>query len=432
MALFLRQFDPYRHLITTSSAPAIPLTSPIWETVDYIQIHTYPPDLLTALGGVDSTETLNTEKRLSKPIFVGEFGPSGLSDSGGVALHAGLWASIMHFPSGAAQYWNWDEVEKNNLYGQFQGATAFMTASGLPNQGGLIATTLPVDTTQRAALTFGPGGGWGNATQTEFVVGANGAPAGMDKFPAFLQGQTHHEMMPHPLTFQVSYPQAGSFTLSVQQVARAGAHLKVAVDSKPTERDYAAGDKDYNPAGSERSLRVEVPQGAHTITVENTGKDWVVVKQFSLSDYAPALAANARVGHEYLAAWIYNRANVMASTADDAKLTPASGKVSLSGLKAGRYRVTWWDTHAGKALDETDVRFAREKDSITLATPPVIRDVALYAVKLTNKLEKSTTAQRPRGNAIGTPGAALSGQPGAASTTPGSATQSVAPPNGIH
>ena len=47
MALFLRQYDGYRHLLTTSSAPAVPADSPIWETVDYFQAHAYPSDLLT-------------------------------------------------------------------------------------------------------------------------------------------------------------------------------------------------------------------------------------------------------------------------------------------------------------------------------------------------------------------------------------------------
>jgi hypothetical protein len=402
MALFLRQYDPYRHLITTSSAPAIALANPIWETVDYVQIHTYPPDILTALGGLPSQETLTEEKKLGKPIFIGEYGPSNLSDPNGVALHAGLWASIMRDGSGAAQYWNWDEVENHDLYHQFQGATSFVTTSGMTNHSGLVAANLPVETAQRAALSFGPGGGWNPATQTEFVVGSNGAPPGMDKFPSFLQGQAHHDMMPHPLTLQVNYPQPGTFIVGVQQIARAGAHLKISVDGKAAERDYAAKDKDYTPASADQSLKADVPQGAHTITVENTGKDWLVIKQFSFSDYAPALAANARVGRDYLVAWVYHRGNLMTSSADDSGLSPATGKISLSGLQPGRYRVTWWDTHAGKSLDETDIRFTKEKDIVSLTTPSVTRDVAFYATKLTNRPDKSNEAQHPRnaGNGV--------------------------------
>jgi hypothetical protein len=430
MALFLRQFDPYRHLLTTSSAPAIALNSPIWDTVDYVQIHTYPPDLITALGGLQSTETLAAEKKLNKPIFVGEFGPSGLSDPAGLALHAGIWASMMQGPSGAAQYWNWEEVEKHNLYHQFESPTAFVTTSGLANHGGLVSAHLPVETSQRAALRFGPGGGFSAATDTEFVVGANGAPPGMDKFPAFLQGQTHRDMMPRPLTFQVSYPQPGAFTVTVQQIAKSGAHLKIAVDGKAAEQDYPAGDKDYAPKSTEQTIKLDVPQGAHTITVENTGKDWLVIKQFALSDYAPALAANARIGRDYLAAWIYNRANILTPADDESKLTPATGKLTLTGLQTGRYRVTWWDTQSGKTLDEADIRFNKDKDIITLSTPPITRDVALFATKLGNRPEKSTTAQRSRNTGTSINPVAPTGTTGNVPTTPSSGPQSAFPQNG--
>jgi hypothetical protein len=440
MSLFLKQFDPYRHLITTSSAFAIPFANPIWETVDYVQIHTYPQDILTALGGIPSQETLTAEKKLGKPIFIGEFGTSNLADPNGVALHAGVWASMMSSSSGAAEFWNWDEVEKHNLYSRYLGATAFITTSGIANHSGLVSTALPIDTPQRANLSFGPGGGFAAATQTEFVVGANGAPPGMDKFPAFLQGQAHRDMLPKPLTLQVTYPQPGTFIVTVQQVAKSGAHLKIAVDGKATEKDYPAGEKDYAPKSGDQALKVDVPQGAHTITVENTGKDWVVVKQFSLSDYAPALAANARVGRDFIAAWIYHRSNLMVPSADDSGLSPATGKVTLTGLQAGRYRVTWWDTHTGKSLDETDIRFKKEKDEVTLTTPSVTRDVAFYATKLSNRPPAKpnvTQGQRNGGNGVlpnGTTGTPTTGTNGTTTAptgvAPQSGVQSVTPQTG--
>ncbi len=74
MALFLRQFDGNRHLLTTSSAPSIAADSPIWETVDYVQTHAYPTDLLTTLL---TPETTFGKKKTDKPGFVGEFGPKG-------------------------------------------------------------------------------------------------------------------------------------------------------------------------------------------------------------------------------------------------------------------------------------------------------------------------------------------------------------------
>lgn len=377
MALFLRQFDGYQHLITTSAYPGIPLDSPVWETVDYIQQHAYPSDIITALGTVPT----NNGKRLEKPFFVGEFGPSGLKDTEGIGLHNGLWASLMSGAAGAAQYWSWDEVENNDLYSHFQAAQSFVTASGLANQGGLVPASLPVESSTKAALRFGPGGGWGNATQNEFVVGTSGTPSGMDKFPAFLQGTSKRNMMPKPLTFLVNYGQPGTFSVTVKQVAKGGAHLKISAAGKTVERDYPAGSADYAPKAGDVEVKIEVPNGAQTIVVENTGADWLVPGQFAFSNYASALAASGRIGKEFAVAWVYHRANVDAPAEKDKTLESATGRLSLPGLKPGKYRATWWDTRGGKSLDTADLTVGKEKEPAALTTPPVTRDVALYVTK---------------------------------------------------
>jgi len=377
MALFMRQFDGNRHLLTTSSAPSIAAESPIWETVDYVQTHTYPTDLLTTLL---TPEAATGKKKTDKPGFVGEFGPKDLKDDGS-GLHLGIWAGLMSGRAGVPEYWDWDGVDKQDLYSHYKAMSDFLTASGYANKGGLATVNPTVETTQKAALRFAPGGGFASATQNEFVVGESGVPAGMDKFPTFIQGTAHADMMPKPLTLQVSYAQAGSFGVSVAQVAKAGAHVKVSVDGKTTERDYPAESNDYTPKGEEKTLTVEVPAGAHTITVQNTGKDWFVVRQFALSNYAPALGAQARVGKDYAAAWVYNRGTVDAPLAQTKEATGVSGQVKLVGLQTGKYRATWWDTYAGKSLDATDVSVTNAKEGVALATPPVVRDVALYVVR---------------------------------------------------
>jgi hypothetical protein len=382
MALFLREHDGYRHLLTTSSLPGIPAESPVWETVDYIQPHAYPSDVITALGPTEMVKG----KKADKPTFTGEFGPSGLKDPDGVYLHAGLWASMMRGDGGAAQYWDWENVEKNGLYSHFKAATAFATASGLSGQNNLTPISLPVNTSQKADLRFGPGAGFTAATQTDFVVGETGAPPGMDKFPSFLQGQAHRDMIPKPLTFQVSYTEAGKFAVRVAQVSKAGAHLKVSVDGKPIDRDFPGGDKDYAPKTADSTVQTDVAAGSHAITVENTGRDWVNIREFVFTDYAPALTAKARIGKDYAVAWLYHRSQWDAPK--DANLTGASGRILLTGLQPGKYRATWWDTREGKSIDAADINVSKDKESATLATPPITRDVALYVAKATTPKDK--------------------------------------------
>jgi hypothetical protein len=426
MALFLKQYDLNRHLITTSSATAVPIDSPLWDAVDFVQIHTYPTDVLSALSG----EVPTGAKRPARPIFIGEFGPSDLNDPTGVALHEGLWASLMRYASGAAQYWDWESVDRQDLYPQFKAATAYLAASGLAQHAGLVDVTLPIDSSSRADVRFAPGGGFEAAKQFDFVVGSNGVPSGMDRFPAYFQGTNHHDMMPQPLTLQVSYAQPGTFTARIAQVAAQGAHLKVSVDGKTVERDYPAKEKDYAPEGDEQAIRIDVPQGAHTVTIANTGKDWVRFRQFALSNYGPALAAIGRAGRDYAAAWVYHRSNIDAPADRESDLKPTNGTLTLPPLQPGRYRATWWDTRRGSPLDEADVRFTKTKDTVTLPTPSITRDVALYVVRLTDRQEKPKTARRATpetGTLPGVPSGAAGATQGASGTVPATSPTGTAP-----
>lgn len=393
MAIFLKRYDVNQHLITTSSAPDVPLSSPVWDTVDYIQVHTYAPDLITAL---DAGDAMNP-KRLKKPIFVGEFGPSNLDDIHGVALHNGIWTSAMRWPSGAAQYWAWDNIERNNLYDQYKPLAAFLAASALPQQANLTNAQLPVSTKERVALQFAPGGGFEPAQGSDFTVRDSGPPAGMSSFPAYLQGNSHRAMMPHPLTFTVSYPADGHFAVAVGTIAKAGATLEVSVDGKTASQAYPPSAKDYSPDAKTATLSVPVSAGAHTITVQNTGADWLAITGFRLSPYAPALAALARTGPGYVAAWVYNRNNVNSDPAAQDGLKPVAGELTLPPLKPARYRATWWNTETGATIDETDIRITSEARAQQISTPPVPRDVALYVVRLSNRparQKQTTTAVR--------------------------------------
>ena len=179
MAFFIREFDGYHHLVTSSASPGIALDSPFWEPLDYAQVHLYPSDVKSAVANATNVEVL---KKLGKPLFVGEFGPAGLGDKSGQALHDGLWASIMSSPSGAAQYWSWDEVSKNDLWKLFGAASRFISETGLANKGGLVNDIGTVTTTSKAALTISPGGGFVAAKENEFIVG-DSAPARLRAVP---------------------------------------------------------------------------------------------------------------------------------------------------------------------------------------------------------------------------------------------------------
>ncbi|HLH81567.1 MAG TPA: DUF5060 domain-containing protein [Chthonomonas sp.] len=383
MADFLRRYDINHHLITTSSAPDVPYDSPIWQSMDYIQVHSYPPDPLTTLAAGPPAQAL----KLNKPIFVGEFGPATLDDPNGVALHNGLWAGLMRWPSGSPEYWSWDVIEQHDLYGNYAAATAFLNASELPEQRGLQSLTLSVETQQHADLVLAPGGGFEPAKQSTFTISPEGAPPAFGTYPSFLQGQFHRDMMPEPLALQVNCAEPIKGEVQVDRVAKAGAVIQIGVDGQVVvTRKFDAADSDYTPDKEQGTLAFDLPAGQHTLTLQNTGSDWVQIRRIVLRNYALALQCLARVGKDYVAGWVYNRSGIYAPA--DAQPEPADGRLTLPALTPGTYRLVWWDTHAGKALSETRLTVGGT-EKMTIAIPPIARDVAFYVIALHNEARKA-------------------------------------------
>lgn len=368
MAEFLRQQDPYKRLITTSSTLD---HAAIWQKMDYYQPHAYPPDPLPVIAAVAA-------RKWDKPIFFGEIGPSeGTKDEPSAWLHRALWASILSGCAGAAQWWAWDMVEKQNLYERFRPAVDFVTRSGMLSRRGLFPAAAGVQTEERAALEFGPGAGWTTAKQTEYTVLPTGVVEGLGHLPAYFQGVAHRNMFP-AATFKVNYPTAGTFALIVQRVSAAGGKLRISIDGA------TAVEKDFPGIGKETAVRetleAQVPAGAHEVKVENTGPDWVVVERIRLAPYAPALGLLGRTGKDYAVLWAYRRPGH-----ESDKVGEVTGKVTLAGLQSGSYKVAWWDPQVGKPLSE-EMAEVSGSEPLVLETPPVAKDLAVYVVRTGEKV----------------------------------------------
>ncbi len=363
MAKFIREQDPYKHLITTSAATEVPA---LWENMDYVQRHQYGADPLIAAS-------LDAGKQ-EKPVFFGEFGPRGVPEEQfGKWARRALWAGVASGASAPPQLWNWQLIDKQDLYKEFRAVSEFARSSGLISRRGLLAAPAAIETKERAPLVFGPGAGFVPSKRTEYTIPASGAIDGLGELPAYFQGSAKRDDFPGA-TFKVNYPEAGSFKVVMHQVSRAGGKLAISVDgAMAAEKDFAGGDKDRNV---EDVLEVKVPAGPHDIKVENTGQDWVMVKQFILDPYAPAIQVLGRSSKDYAVLWLMNRTE-----------NPATGKLSVSGLQAGDYKARWWDIAAGKQLNEESAKVAGT-ESLTLTTPEVKSDLAVYITKANDKADK--------------------------------------------
>jgi hypothetical protein len=88
----------------------------------------------------------------------------------------------------------------------------------------------------------------------------------------------------------------------------------------------------------------------------------------------PTLGAYAVGTNNWQALWLWNRINVFAATPGPS----VSGTVAVAGLDPGTYSGTWWDTFGAGAISNFTFTVASTNMPVTLATPPILRSMALY------------------------------------------------------
>ncbi len=404
MAAYLRAQDVNKHLVTTSSE--IPVQ--VYRSMDYFQHHDYPQDIIATARNPQNLEA----QAIAKPNFGAE---AGMGDVQPYGMHALLWASIMSNQSGASQPWFWDVIARQDLYSVFTPVQKFLTMTQIARRDNFKKIEPPVASSTLADLILRPRRGNGASDQFEFVIGSEGAPANFSGLTAFFPGQNTPvpprrgggggaapaapaaqgaapaKMTPHALVFKVNYPQANQMTINAGRVSPGGARLKVSVDSQVVaDQDLAPSPLAAPGAGAGAgagaggganvngpAIVVQIPAGAHSITLENTGQDGVTIRDFTFANTIKALTAYGLMDEQGAALWIYNRGQIFSP---DATKT-ISGELSLTGLRAGNYRAMWFDTTSGQPIRTDALRISSDNATTVLQSPPILRDVALYIAR---------------------------------------------------
>jgi len=361
MAMFIKTNDPYHHLVTTSDS----LNEPLWDQTDYYQHHEYPSDLITGLRDAKDISASQTVA----PDFAGE---CGIDPTPHVGISPPIWAGIMSGQSGASMPWYWDTIDPNNDYFLIQAAADFVTVSGLGDQDVLTKSIPNTTGGSSGPLLFAPGGGWASATQSVFTVGT-AAPDGIGSAPSYLQGNYHKSMTPNGYAFLADYMQPGTFSVQVLQIASSGAGLEIFLDgSLQTNIAFPSASSDTS---TNFTATIPVPAGAHSLLLTNPGLDWILLGNITLNPYVAQLAAYAIGNTNFTAMWLWHRTNVFLATPGPS----VAGTVQVAGLNVGTYSATWWDTFGAGAVSNFTFTVSSPGATVTLATPPILRSMALFA-----------------------------------------------------
>ncbi len=338
MAAFIRELDPYRHLVTTSAAGDRP---ELYRAMDFSQPHTYPRDVFVGIAG--------TRPHPGKPWFFGEFGRGTweLNADEHLVVRDGLWAGILSGHAGAAQYWFWERVTKLGLEPEFARAARVLALADFAAWPDRTPRAVVVSGAAAAPLVLAPGRGWGATTRHRFVLPADATPENLLQWSSYLQAPAAENaaLAGGPLEFDFALAAAGEVEIRFASLSAKGGGVRVSIDGVMAQDavwpaavaavEAPTGGRRHQPAPA--PLRIPVAPGHHVLRLEGAGADWVQIDRVVVPELGCAVRAWAIGGAE--------RALLRVSAA-----TAAVGqRVTISGvgLADGEYRLHVVDLETG-------------------------------------------------------------------------------------
>ena len=411
MARTLADLDPFDH----------PITSSLWTTegwpelwklpeMEFVQSHFYANNRSADMAG--AVAAICRQKLRDYPAKLHLFGEYGIlagqgtaqQDPAGVHLHNGNWAALM---SGSASvpvsWWHREYIDGLDLYHVYRGLANYMSREDMAahtwrllDDASLRYAEPPKVTSYRDVEFSGTASGWGQrlAEGTRFVVRRDGTVDGLDKLPSTLQGKGHPDLQA-PFVFALDCARPIQFKVQVGTVS-AGAVLEFSVDGRPVKSyDLPAGQglerasrfqQEWNiwQTDYDRYFGIEVPAGAHTVQVANSGRDWMQVASILLEGYATDEAPNLRVlglaSDDRVLAWVQNKSHTWFNVRDKRSIPPVPPTVlTVGGLADGAWRVELWDTVRSTSLGTAEAR--AEKGRIEVPLPAIPEDLALKLIR---------------------------------------------------
>jgi len=364
MGPFVRKTDPHGHVITSSFAGIE--DDALWEQprMEIVQRHFY---LRPGSNFVDTAvEAQAALVRHRKPALIGEFGrrknEHAEKDSDGVSLHNGLWASVMSGGCGTAMTWWWQWVDQHGLWHHFASLSRFAEGIDWPTE---RFAPLKADVSAEPDAAIGFGAVRVSPKKGSFKPAPFNQPVTVtlreddtadapDLIARFLHGTKNHPDLHNPITFKANYPVAGTFTVVVDGVSQyGGAGLTISVDDEVRlNRDFPSDEREASTIRRyDGRHTVPVPAGRHSITVENPGKDWLVVAEYEFGGARsrPPLRLLGLRGRNTVVAWLWNETHIWYSPVLDVPRAPLrNAAATLRNMPPGTWRVRPFDPWTGK------------------------------------------------------------------------------------
>jgi hypothetical protein len=399
MARYLRETDPWRHLIATSFAsPKGDRAVNALEELDFTQTHSYTArDMAKDLGAQAGAREIPPDR----PHFFGEFGISASGeetarlDPTGIHIHNALYSSVGQLRAGTPMTWWWDlYVHEKDLYAVFGAFARWVEGFDFVRQKARRAELRVVCDellSEQPSVLEPVKGTWETAVfnrrltarvDREGVMTFGTTPSDV------LHGLGFHRRLHNPVTFELDVPEPTRFGVDVKGLSGFGdGILRISLDGKlALEKEFRVpeGSKDEVITDYNGVYTIDLPEGRHKVEVANTGKDWISVAGYevpwlkSVRLLDERLRAYGIAGESAALVWVQNSEHTwQRATAKDYKPSSISGaRLTVPGLAPGRWSVEHWDTREGK-VTRTEEAVATDDGELTIALPEVTWDAAL-------------------------------------------------------
>ncbi len=410
MGRVLRQADPYRHLITTSTGH--PLNFPaLWRIpeIEITQTHHYGyKDSVTHISDVLAGYHRDNTSLYHKPHIASELGvcfASNQSDweTDGSTLHNALWSSaILPKTCGPGLLWYWDGyIHKHDLYPHYRGIANFLKEERWHEQ-----ETLPLEIALGPSHTrkLDPPGELKVPTTLSgsdfyrscFEIGGEGCLAG-HLIPNTWYGNERFGLS-FRAVFHVNYPEAGQFIPMVWGggnntngiISEAGAPVgapvvEIRLDGKVAlHRPVVLTKPEVATDLYCDRLAIDVPAGSHEIELRNVGQGQFITGHLLLTHYRTLSqrysAQGLRCGNR-CAFWIYNRDYQWETSKAGRAVEPIrDAELQFCGLTPGAYELQWWDTLAGQVTQCERVNVGGD-GALKVCVPAFVNDIAGKLIK---------------------------------------------------
>ncbi|WP_198661768.1 DUF5060 domain-containing protein [Lewinella sp. IMCC34183] len=388
MARYLKEIDPYGHLVTTSFADeshgAAEWADP---NIDLTQTHFYVNN-----GNIERALVGGVRRYLDdygRPTLVGEFGLGAerdlvATDPEGVYVHNSLWAGLFGGGAGTAMSWWWDNyVHPRNLYRYFRGIAA--VSASIPFLEGDMAPTPTYVAGAPGDLILTPTLGWASVADDTVRVAPDRQIT--PRLSYFLYGTTYNTAYRSPPTFVTDFPVAADVTVTTGGESGTFPRLSISVDGEERLRSAALPNTAYT---------VRVPAGRHRITVDNPGTDWISIRSYTIGGVGSRVDAYilSTIDGRTAAGWVFNhRYNHEFLAENGGPPDPVAGSVVVvPNMLPGSYLVNWYDCLTGQVVDSAPA--VADAGGLVFSVPDFTWDLAF---RISASPATAVSAARPAG-----------------------------------